>query len=1280
MSEQYFLEVSGLGGDVRARGFEGAFDVTRFTFEGANNGSFLGAGVTDFGPLTVTLDDETGLTAFLALVAGGQHTPLASLIVTQTGGDGLQEVYRVNLADVRVIGVREGDGDGYAVTLDYDQIGVIAQTQKPNGASGVPQTFGFDEETHAIIAPPADAAPGAAVNGAGNGTHYFLLIDGIDGGSTDEDHVGWFDLSQFEFDAMALAGGGGGGSVTEFGLLDLHLDNLAGITTLLAKLAAGQTIKGLRIEGVTGDGQTVYRLDAADLLVRQVSDTLDVGHRAGLEFGRIKLATFAQAADGALEPPNIFAWNTLTHASDIGVLPTIAPANAGGVASGEGADLFLEVTGLGGDATQEGYEGAFQVLTYAFASQNSLTLAQLAGGGAGAADFGPLTIALANETGLTEFLARAAGGLHIPAVSLIAAVGADGLEEVYRINLGDVVVTGVEEAGADGFVLTLAYSQIGVIAQTQDETGGFGTALTFGFDTTTGAPIAPPPDAVPGQGADGAGNGTHYFLLIDGVDGGSAAIGHEGWFDLSQFDFGDALVAAVAGGSAGKPAFGPLNVDLADESGLTALLLRLATGQPTAGLRIEGLTNDGDTVYRLDLADVVVTAVRETDLEGYRASFDYARIKLATFAQEPDGSLGPPQVFAWNRVDNTSDVEPLPTLSAGSGVGGLGQGDTFFLEVTGLSGGSAAEDFQGAFDVSSFAFSIVNPTSLGSAGGGAGAGKVTFSPLTLTFPDETGLTEFLALVSSGEVLSRVSLIGANSGGDGLQEVYRANLGVVVVTDVIETGSDGYRVTLEYAVIGVVQQTQNPDGSAGTPQTFGNVSDAVPAGAGDPLGNGSQYFMLIDGILGDSNEIHHVGWFELPDFALDVAKLLASGGSGSGVVDFDPLLTFLEGGGGFTGVLTKLANGQIIKGVRIEGVTNGGNTVYRLDLADVVVRHVRDDDGAGFRTSFEFGRIRLQLFPQEPDGSLGPPETFTWNLITGTSDIGTLPVIAPNHPPTAGPDSGVVNEDASRVFSWAELFSNDADVDVGDPLTITSVQAGRGSVVLDSVAKTVTYFADHDDFDLLVTGGSPDTDSFTYTLTDKAGATATASVTMTVNGVADGVNFPPFGGGPDNVVLTPGDDTASTGNGNDTVFGGAGADVVRAGAGDDQIDGGDGHDNLVGENGNDQLFGGAGKDTLQGDAGNDTLTGGSGNDLMTGGSGNERFVFVNMGGAPTEVDIVTDFRSTGDDRIVLQGGLTVTTSQILDFDHTGPPDTVITLSNGQTVVLAGYTGPLAGFVI
>ena len=43
---------------------------------------------------------------------------------------------------------------------------------------------------------------------------YFLLIDGLDGDSTDANHVGWFDLNSFDLDlsrATSAATGAGTG-------------------------------------------------------------------------------------------------------------------------------------------------------------------------------------------------------------------------------------------------------------------------------------------------------------------------------------------------------------------------------------------------------------------------------------------------------------------------------------------------------------------------------------------------------------------------------------------------------------------------------------------------------------------------------------------------------------------------------------------------------------------------------------------------------------------------------------------------------------------------------------------------------------------------------------------------------------------------------------------------------------------------------------------------------------------------------------------------------------
>ena len=103
--------------------------------------------------------------------------------------------------------------------------------------------------------------------------------------------------------------------------------------------------------------------------------------------------------------------------------------------------------------------------------------------------------------------------------------------------------------------------------------------------------------------------------------------------------------------------------------------------------------------------------------------------------------------------------------------------------------------------------------------------------------------------------------------------------------------------------------------------------------------------------------------------------------------------------------------------------------------------------------------------------------------------------------------------------------------------------------------------------------------------------------------------------------------------------------------------------LYGENGGDLLDSGIGNDILDGGSGNDTIVGGAGNDTMTGGLGDDRFVFAAGQGTAGEADLILDF--SRNDRIDLEG-LTATVSA-------GTDDTVLHLSDGSSIVLAGFSG-------
>ena len=112
---------------------------------------------------------------------------------------------------------------------------------------------------------------------------------------------------------------------------------------------------------------------------------------------------------------------------------------------------------------------------------------------------------------------------------------------------------------------------------------------------------------------------------------------------------------------------------------------------------------------------------------------------------------------------------------------------------------------------------------------------------------------------------------------------------------------------------------------------------------------------------------------------------------------------------------------------------------------------------------------------------------------GTSSAtATVTVTGSNDGPVANADSLSGTEDQPITFSAADLLGNDTDVD-GDTLSITSFEQPDGGTIVDNNDGTFT-FTPNENF-------NGDT-TFTYTISDGEGGTSTASVAITVDGVAD----------------------------------------------------------------------------------------------------------------------------------------------------------------------------------
>jgi len=125
----------------------------------------------------------------------------------------------------------------------------------------------------------------------------------------------------------------------------------------------------------------------------------------------------------------------------------------------------------------------------------------------------------------------------------------------------------------------------------------------------------------------------------------------------------------------------------------------------------------------------------------------------------------------------------------------------------------------------------------------------------------------------------------------------------------------------------------------------------------------------------------------------------------------------------------------------------------------------------------------------PDANYNGPDSFTFKTVYGaafaeaTVSINVNPV---NDAPTAGPDTATTTKNTTVNIL---VLANDPDPE-GDVLTVTAVtQGANGTATITNGGTSVSYRPRN---------GFLGTDSFTYTISDGNGGTATAIVTVTVN--------------------------------------------------------------------------------------------------------------------------------------------------------------------------------------
>ncbi|MBB4201241.1 type VI protein secretion system component Hcp, partial [Rhodoblastus sphagnicola] len=347
---------------------------------------------------------------------------------------------------------------------------------------------------------------------------------------------------------------------------------------------------------------------------------------------------------------------------------------------------------------------------------------------------------------------------------------------------------------------------------------------------------------------------------------------------------------------------------------------------------------------------------------------------------------------------------------------------TYYVRFTITSGSAAAFDGKALYQLGGFSFEDQQTVNIGGASSGAGAGRVAFDPLSLTFTQPSLTAQLMKYLASGTAFKEVDVLGYDSRGYLAQDY---SFGLVAASDLKIAANSPTTLQLGYGSQSIQTYTTAADGTTTLAQSaawnrvanasgFSTGSDSSPPAAASAKLVSSQvaapdttkltYYVRFTSYSGTAQPFDGKTLYELSGFSFEDQQALniggASGGVGAGKVTFDPLnLNFVQTG--LTAQLMKyLASGTAFKEVDVLGYDSMGHLAQNDSFGLVAATDLTISANSPTTLQLEYGSQSIQTYTTAADGTTKLAQSAAWNSLKDVSSFSTAATGSDSSSPAA----------------------------------------------------------------------------------------------------------------------------------------------------------------------------------------------------------------------------------------------------------------------------------------